>query len=255
MIKFKISQAAFDRYSNIRLLVLSAICLILAFSTEDNAAPSIDTSFELGSFPIEVVETTQLIDYEEPTLIEEAQAVKPTPVVKTGMTVPSSLQSAPPHVRSFVKRWLSTAADMSVRYDVPISSQLAQGGVESDWGRSNLCKKTNNYFGIKCYGKTRHHDHSRCVTHADDSPKDRFRGYESGWDSWMDHANFMLKNNYKHCLKKTSVAQYNVCIEKGGYATGANYGQKLNRVTSDYGLDAFDGLTKAEAAEVAKKIK
>jgi flagellum-specific peptidoglycan hydrolase FlgJ len=71
----------------------------------------------------------------------------------------------------------------------------------------------------------------------------------------MDHANFMLKNNYKHCLKKTSVAQYNVCIEKGGYATGANYGQKLNRVTSDYGLDAFDGLTKAEAAEVAKKIK
>lgn len=244
----KISETAFRKYYNIRLLVFSGICLWFAFSTEDSAAPSI------GAFPIQTVETTTLIDYDEPAVVTSAvttKAAKPTPAVKTGMTVPNSLQNAPPHVRAFIKRWLPTAADMAERYDVPISSQLAQSAKETGWGlQGTLVNTAHNFFGIKCKDKT--HNHSKCVKHAGAN----WVKYNTAWESWKHHAIFLQGDRYKHCLTKKSVAAYNICIAQAGYCYPPDgYGEDINTIIATYGLDAFDGLTKHEAAAVAKKIK
>lgn len=235
----------YRKYANGRFIALGFFLILLGLYSP--------VDIELGYFPIAVKE-----DY--PTVMiaaipKKEKAVTQKAPKKTGMSVPKGLQGAPSNVRRFVKRWLPISADMFKRYDIPISSQLAQGGCESDWGTSSLCDLSNNYFGIKCWNRKGNHNHGICIKYADDKPNDYFFGYETSWESWKHHALFLLGDRYKKCLKEKSVASYNLCIDKAGYATGADYGGKLNRIISQYGLDAFDGLTVEEATKVAKMIK
>lgn len=171
------------------------------------------------------------------------------PSEKAGMTPPKALVNAPVHVRLFIKRWLPVAADMSKRYNLHISAQLAQAGKESGWGNSKLATSVNNYFGIKCkYAK---HNHDKCLAYGDG----HFVKYATAWDSWKHHAQFMTGARYKKCMEKDSPFSYNICIAKSGYCPDAGYGEGINSIIAQYGLDAFDGLTKDEAIRVADKIK
>ena len=57
------------------------------------------------------------------------------------------------------------------RMGIPAAISLAQGILETESGNSDLVKKSNNHFGIKCKGTWT----AETVSHDDDAPGECFR--------------------------------------------------------------------------------
>ena len=53
----------------------------------------------------------------------------------------------------YINNHSEIAISEMIRTGVPASIKLAQGMLESNWGRSKLATVANNHFGIKCGGK------------------------------------------------------------------------------------------------------
>ena len=62
----------------------------------------------------------------------------------------------------YIETYKDEAIEQMQRYRIPASITLAQGLLESGAGRSELTRKSNNHFGIKCgsdwHGRTTYHD-------------------------------------------------------------------------------------------------
>ena len=62
----------------------------------------------------------------------------------------------------YIERYKDIAMREMQEYKIPASITLAQGILESGNGNSELAKKSNNHFGIKCHkdwkGKRTYHD-------------------------------------------------------------------------------------------------
>lgn len=50
----------------------------------------------------------------------------------------------------YIHKYRKIAVDEMKRYHVPASITLAQGLLESGAGKSQLARRSNNHFGIKC---------------------------------------------------------------------------------------------------------
>src|SRR5438045_9246308 len=60
------------------------------------------------------------------------------------------------------------------RMGIPAAITLAQGLLETENGNSDLVKKSNNHFGIKCKSSWT----AEGVSHDDDAPGECFRTYK-----------------------------------------------------------------------------
>lgn len=127
---------------------------------------------------------------------------------------------------------------------IPASITLAQGMLESNWGKSDLATLANNHFGIKCgndwFGETFHHE--------DDEYKNGklvnscFRSYKSSAESFKDHSLFLLKNRYSflYNYEITDYKSWAKGLSKAGYATDKKYAKKLIFIIEKYGLYEYD---------------
>lgn len=149
------------------------------------------------------------------------------------------LGPAPANAAAFISLWKDTAIDQMNRYGIPASITLAQGGLESGWGRSGLAKKANNLFGIKCHSSWS----GEKIYASDDHPNECFRKYPDAIQSFNDHSLF-LKNNRRYAdlfkLDKTDYEGWAKGLQSAGYATGDSYAKKLISIIKSYGLDAYD---------------
>ena len=88
---------------------------------------------------------------------------------------------------AYVETYKTIAIKEMQRSGVPAAITLAQGILESQFGESDLSRKSNNHFGIKCkldwYGEKVYHD--------DDASQECFRKYPTVEDSYKDHSNFL----------------------------------------------------------------
>ncbi len=124
------------------------------------------------------------------------------------------------------------------RSGVPASITLAQGILESAYGESDLCKQSNNHFGIKC--KTEWTGNK--VYHDDDTNSECFRSYASAADSYKDHSDFLRTRDWYSSLFKlqpTDFEGWAKGLKKAGYAIEKDYPQKLIKVINDYNLNQF----------------
>src|SRR5215217_5466688 len=92
-------------------------------------------------------------------------------------------------ILSYISRYKDMAVKEMQRTGVPAAITLAQGIHETEAGTSDLVRKSNNHFGIKCKatwtgGK---------VYHDDDALGECFRSYNRPEDSYMDHSDFLKK--------------------------------------------------------------
>jgi len=124
------------------------------------------------------------------------------------------------------------------RMGVPAAITLAQGILETESGNSDLVKKSNNHFGIKC--KTNWTGGS--VTHDDDAAGECFRLYKTAEDSYRDHSNFLRGNTRYGFLFKLDVKDYKgwaYGLKKAGYATNPSYPQILIKHIEQYNLQQY----------------
>lgn len=134
------------------------------------------------------------------------------------------------------------------RTGIPASIKLAQGILESGAGTSELARKANNHFGIKCGNDWRGKTHYR----KDDDYKNGrlikscFRGYKNPEASYVAHSEFLLDPRKTHRygplfeLDPTDYRGWAKGLKKAGYATSNTYSKKLIGLIEDYELYKFD---------------
>src|SRR6188768_3696920 len=84
-------------------------------------------------------------------------------------------------VLNYIETYKELAMNEMKRTGIPASITIAQGIHESMAGQSELVKKSNNHFGIKCKSSW---DGDR-VYHDDDARGECFRGYTRAEDSYI----------------------------------------------------------------------
>jgi len=139
----------------------------------------------------------------------------------------------------YIGKYSNIAVRHMVEYEIPASITLAQGLLESGAGMSELARKSNNHFGIKC-----HRDWSgKRVYAADDTPNDCFRRYDKVEDSYKDHAEFLSAGSRYRVLFELEITDYKAWargLQKTGYATDRAYANKLIKLIEDYELYRYD---------------
>lgn len=143
---------------------------------------------------------------------------------------------------SSYEKYIKTYSDLAVqhqkKYKIPASITLAQGLLESGAGQSDLARRSNNHFGIKCHSDWR----GGRVYHDDDLRGECFRKYKRVEDSYEDHSKFLLRSRYERLfdLKITDYKGWARGLQKCGYATDRAYANKLIKVIEDYELYRYD---------------
>ncbi len=143
---------------------------------------------------------------------DNSKVIIPAPAVKY-KSVAKKVQA------DYMEHWLPIAAVEYEKFGIPISIQLAQGIVESSSGRSRVCKKNKNHFGV-----------------MDD---DRYRCYNTEWESWRDHSLILSKGLYRDLHGKDYKA-WAVGLQKKGYAEDSNYADTLIKVIEYWKLNRYD---------------
>ena len=140
--------------------------------------------------------------------------------------------------QDYVNQYKDIAIHEMRRYNIPASITLAQGILESGAGSSELCRKGNNHFGIKCHGWS-----GRAVYHDDDESQECFRAYDSARESFEDHSRFLATSaRYKRLfqLSRTDYKSWAYGLKECGYATNPQYAQKLIQLIELYQLHQYD---------------
>jgi len=139
---------------------------------------------------------------------------------------------------AYIEKYAEMAIAEMHRSGVPASITLAQGLLESSYGKSYLTVQANNHFGIKC-----HDWKGPSVYYDDDEKGECFRKYSSAADSFSDHSDFLrYRDRYKFLfdLDPTDYKAWANGLKKAGYATDPAYPSKLINLIETYHLFRFD---------------
>jgi len=140
---------------------------------------------------------------------------------------------------AYAERYKDLAISEMKRTGIPASITLAQGMIESDFGRSTLAWKANNHFGIKC-----HNDWTGpTIHHHDDRRNECFRKYSRPENSFYDHSDFLTSGSRYSFLFDIPVTDYKAWargLKKAGYATNPDYANMLIRKIEESSLYIYD---------------
>ena len=129
-------------------------------------------------------------------------------------------------VARYVEQFGAMAVSEMQRTGVPASITLAQGIIESDYGRSRLAREANNHFGIKCHSDWK----GKKIYHDDDRRRECFRKYDNPEDSYTDHSDFLKNGSRYRSLFTLAPDDYKGWargLKKAGYATNPKYAGML----------------------------
>ena len=157
---------------------------------------------------------------------------------------------------AYIKQYAPLAVAQMQKHKIPASITLAQGLLESGAGMSQLARKSNNHFGIKCHKNWR----GRKVYYDDDAKGECFRAYSNPKDSYEDHSTFLVQGTRYASLFKLKITDYKGWargLKKAGYATDPSYANRLISIVEDYELYKYDrqGMSKREARRWEKEVK
>jgi LysM repeat protein len=141
-------------------------------------------------------------------------------------------------IKEYIQKYKDIAIEEMKRTGVPASITLAQGIHETSAGQSRLVLKSNNHFGIKCKAEWK----GPSVSHDDDARGECFRKYESPFDSYRDHSDFLVTRKHYASLFELDPTDYEGWargLKKAGYATNPKYPQLLIKLIEDYNLQDY----------------
>lgn len=140
--------------------------------------------------------------------------------------------------QQYFDQYKDIAIEQMLKYHIPASITLAQGVFESGAGKSELARRANNHFGIKCHNWT-----GRTSYHDDDESNECFRAYDSAYESYEDHSKFLVSGRRYQSLfdlKETDYKGWAKGLKAAGYATNPQYANKLIEIIQLYKLYQYD---------------
>jgi LysM repeat protein len=141
-------------------------------------------------------------------------------------------------VNTYINAYKDYAINEMIRTGIPASIILAQGIHETEAGKSELVKRSNNHFGIKCKDTWT----GSVVYHDDDERGECFRRYDNPLDSYKDHSDFLRNSSRYNFLFKIGPLDYEAWaygLKKAGYATNPKYPLILIQLVKDYNLQQY----------------
>lgn len=138
----------------------------------------------------------------------------------------------------YIEKYKDLAVREMRRMGVPAAITLAQGLLETENGNSDLVKKSNNHFGIKCKSSWT----ADSVTHDDDAKGECFRSYKDAEASYRDHSNYLRGTERYASLFALDPADYKGWargLRKAGYATNPKYPDILIKNIELYNLQQY----------------
>ncbi|TAJ06823.1 LysM peptidoglycan-binding domain-containing protein [Marinilabiliaceae bacterium JC017] len=148
----------------------------------------------------------------------------------------------------YINKYKDLAIKEMKRTGIPASITMAQGILESDNGNSNLARKSNNHFGIKCHSDW----NGKRVYHHDDRRNECFRKYKTVYESYLDHSAFLVdKKRYASLfeLKTTDYKGWAKGLKKAGYATDPHYAKRLIQIIEENKLYQLDTKSKKRSSK------
>jgi flagellum-specific peptidoglycan hydrolase FlgJ len=142
-------------------------------------------------------------------------------------------------IEDYIDTFSEIAQNEMKAYGIPASITLAQGILESGFGRGDLTLKTNNHFGIKCHTGWE----GPYALHDDDEAGECFRKYNHPMYSFRDHSLFLTtRSRYAFLfeLEKGDYQGWAEGLKQAGYATDRKYPQKLISFIERYKLYEYD---------------
>ena len=141
-------------------------------------------------------------------------------------------------VEQYIEKYKKLAIDEQIRSGVPAAITLAQGIHEAAAGSSELAIEANNHFGIKCKSTWT----GMTYLHDDDAKQECFRKYSSAEQSYIDHSDFLRKNNRYSALFELEMTDYigwATELKRAGYATNPAYVKRLTDIIEKYNLQVY----------------
>jgi LysM repeat protein len=138
----------------------------------------------------------------------------------------------------YINNYKKLAMDEMIRTGIPASITLAQGIHETYAGKSELVRKSNNHFGIKCKAYWT----GKKVYHDDDARGECFRKYDDPALSYRDHSDFLKSGERYAFLFNLDPEDYKgwaMGLKKAGYATNPKYGPIIIKLIEDYNLQQY----------------
>ncbi|MCB9295891.1 MAG: LysM peptidoglycan-binding domain-containing protein [Lewinellaceae bacterium] len=158
------------------------------------------------------------------------------------------------HLR-YVDEFKEVAIREMERAGIPASIKLAQAILESNAGKSDLARRANNHFGIKCGsdwdGKT-YYKKDDDYNEKGELVESCFRSYRNPEASFVAHSEFLrdpakqFRYGFLFRLDPTDYKGWAEGLRRAGYATSANYPRKLIDIIERYQLNRYDELTSPE---------
>lgn len=149
-------------------------------------------------------------------------------------------------VLRYIDRYKNIAMEEMIRAGVPASIKLGQAILESNAGRSDLARKANNHFGLKCGSNW----DGATYAHKDDDYdengnliKSCFRKFDSAKRSFYGHSEFLQKARYRFLFTELNPQDYESWahgLKTAGYATNPRYATLLISVIRRYDLFQYD---------------
>jgi LysM repeat protein len=151
----------------------------------------------------------------------------------------------------YIDQYKEIAIQEMDRTGVPASIKLAQGILESNYGRSDLATQANNHFGIKCGGSW---DGRQYYKEDDDFDKNGqlikscFRVFQSAEASYIAHSDFLRdpgkskRYGFLFSLDPLDYQSWARGLKQAGYATSPTYHDKLIAIIEKFELHQYDRI-------------
>lgn len=171
-------------------------------------------------------------------MIQTGAVIKKVQLILLAIGSMLSIHAQTISAEQYIEQYKDIAMLEMKRMSVPAAITLAQGLLESESGNSELVKKSNNHFGIKCKSNWT----GEGVTHDDDSLGECFRKYATAEESFRDHSNFLKAGKHYSFLFDLDPTDYRGWangLKKAGYATNPKYPVILINYIEKYNLQRF----------------
>jgi flagellar protein FlgJ len=142
--------------------------------------------------------------------------------------------------QDFVQKLMPHAEQASRETGIPAHQMVGQAALESGWGKREIKmpdgSNSHNLFGIKAgpswNGKVAEVMTTEYHNGVANKQVEKFRAYGSYAEAFKDYAGMLSSNpRYADVMKQADSAQgFAHALQKAGYATDPNYGDKLSKV-------------------------
>lgn len=146
--------------------------------------------------------------------------------------------------KAFIARMVFALAEIEDMGGFFASVLIAQAAIESNWGRSTLSAKYNNFFGIKAgkswKGKAVNMKTGEVFDGKQVTINSNFRVYDSLADSIRDRNRLLRTQRYKPVEAATTPEEQATAIKECGYCTATNYVTSIMATINANDLTQYD---------------